>query len=159
VVRKNRKDKHIQMSIKLIISHREALPVSRLRKQLNHQVHNEHKERGVTWLVFFVSFVNFVVKPNCVPRTKPALSPLWFSQTKCCELLFETGQGVTNRAKQPAGHHRFLPLMATFGPKKCAPPVRTSHKWRTSICDFLFLQTRPVSRNIHNTCEKNTCDL
>ena len=27
------------------------------------------------------------------------------------------GQGVTNRAKQPAGHSRFLLLMAIFGPK------------------------------------------
>ena len=162
--------------------------MSRLRKQLNHQVHNEHKERDANLLVFFVSFVNFVVKPKwlCVARVKPSLSPLWFSQNgirivvsswtrssatdrvqeivhhplaSFASFCSKLRQSVTQRAQQPAGQGRFLLLMAIFGPKKCAPPMRASHKWRTSICDFLFSQTRPVSRNLHNTCEKNICDL
>ena len=69
------------------------------------------------------------------------------------------GQVVTQRTQLPVGHRRFLLPMAILGLKKCAPPMRMSHKWRTSICDSLFSQTRPVSRNVHNTCEKNTCEL
>ena len=68
-------------------------------------------------------------------------------------------QRVTQRAQQPAGHSRFLLPMAIFAQKNCAPLVRPSHKWLTSTCDPLFSQTSPVSRNVPNTCEKNTCDL
>jgi hypothetical protein len=42
--RKKGKTISIQTYPNLIISRREALPMSRLRKQLNHQDHNEHKE-------------------------------------------------------------------------------------------------------------------
>jgi hypothetical protein len=68
-------------------------------------------------------------------------------------------QRVTQRAQQPAGHSRFLLPMAIFAQKNCAPLVRSSHKCLTSTCDPLFSQTSPVSRNVPNTCEKNTCDL
>jgi hypothetical protein len=154
------------MSIKLTISRRESLPMLGLRKRLNHKVHQEHKES----------------KPcNASSLCPPALSdveglcPSWFtwirsavsSRTRSspaplgvlCELLFEMRTGCNESSATASRHGRFLLLMAIFGQKKCAPPVRTSHKWRTSICDPLFSQTRPVSRNMHNTCEKNTCDL
>jgi hypothetical protein len=128
---KNRKDKPRQMSIKLIISRGIA--------------------RGLSASACTVCCE--LCGTTCHERSR--MEPRQSVESFCSKY----GQGVTNRAQQPAGHSRFLLLVATFGPKKCAPPVRTSHKWRTSICDSLFSQTRPVSRNMQNTCEKNTCDL
>jgi hypothetical protein len=163
----------------------ETLPMCRLQKQFNHKDHHEHKERGVNLLLFFVSFV-VRTKWRWIAWTKPSLSRLRFRQngiriavssttrSSSAYLIQEIArhplasfasfcskmrQGVTQRAQQPAGHSRFLLLVAIFGPKKCAPLGRTSHKWRTSICDTLSSQTRPVSRYVLNTCEKNTCDL
>jgi hypothetical protein len=150
--------------------------MSTLRKRLNHQGHNEHKERGGTLLVFFVSLVNFVVKSKWVriAWTKPTLSPLGFRQNgigivvsswtrsspadrvqeisrhplaSIASFCSKLRQRVTPRAQQPAGKSRFLLLVAIFGQKNCAPCVRTSHKSITSTCGSLFSQTRFVPRN------------
>jgi hypothetical protein len=154
VFRKKRRDKHIQMSIKLIISHREAFPIFGLRKRLHRQITESTWSTKICPWVYLHSSIT----PG-LPRRSSTLSPWWFGQRKCCELLFEIRTRCNESSARASHHSRFLPLMAIFGLKKCAPPVRTSHKWRTSICDSLFSQARPVSRNMHNTCEKNTCDL
>jgi hypothetical protein len=170
--------------------------MSQLRKQLNHRVHNEHKERHANLLVVFVSFVNFVVKTKWrwVARTKPSLSCLWFNQngiriaasskaktrpddrvqeivhhplasscTACHELCrmeprrsvasccSKLRQCVTPRVQQPAGHRRFLPLMAIFGPKKCARGCQRNRKSTESTFGSRFPRESNFPRVVQNT--------